>query len=188
MKFKYFLRGLGIGIIFTSIIMLTAYQGSASKELTDDEIIRRAKGLGMIEKEDPVAGLLSDKTESKETGNTKDSSKKEKKSEENTDTENDASEDTTEETTTEGTTTEAENDSPEAKEDESDTVVLTISGGSSSYPVCERLVELGMIKNAAEFDTYLVENGYAARLRVGTHTLKKGMSYRDIAEAISDPL
>ena len=59
MKFKYFLRGLGVGIIFASIVCLTAYQGNAKKEITDEEIIRRAKELGMIEKEDKIGDLLA---------------------------------------------------------------------------------------------------------------------------------
>ena len=44
-----------------------------------------------------------------------------------------------------------------------------------------------MIEDASEFDAYLIQNGYASRIRVGEHTLKRGMSYHDIAEAISDP-
>ncbi|MCM1498935.1 MAG: hypothetical protein NC124_10775, partial [Clostridium sp.] len=58
MKFKYFIRGLGIGIIFTSIICLTAYHGNASDTMTDAEIIRRAKELGMVEEDRSKVGNL----------------------------------------------------------------------------------------------------------------------------------
>ncbi|MCM1156915.1 MAG: hypothetical protein NC300_01275 [Bacteroidales bacterium] len=189
MKFKYFLRGLGIGLIFASVIFLTAYQSNIPS-ITDEEIVRRAKELGMEEKEDSVAGLISDKTENDKRNTGK--SKKEEGSTsaaENPDStgENTAVEQSTEEQTDNADTTEQK----ETAEDErkpDDTVSLTIDGGSSSYPVCQKLKELGMIENADEFDAYLIENGYAARIRVGTHTLKKGMSFREIAEAISDPL
>ena len=47
MERKYYLRGLGIGIAVTAIIMGIALSGD--KAMTDDEIIARAKELGMVE-------------------------------------------------------------------------------------------------------------------------------------------
>ncbi|MDE7258794.1 MAG: hypothetical protein K2N77_06100 [Lachnospiraceae bacterium] len=47
MERKYYLRGLGIGIAVTAIIMGIAVSGD--KAMTDDEIIARAKELGMVE-------------------------------------------------------------------------------------------------------------------------------------------
>lgn len=193
MKFKYFLRGLGIGILFASIIFLAAYQGNSSNKMTDAEIIERAKELGMIEKEGPLKGLL----DSEDTETQKQESSTEEKKTEQGGTDANSTEQSTENTTDENTseeqsqqdvtknTTEAD---PSVQDKKKDTVTLTIAGGDSSYPVCQRLQDLGMIENAEEFDTYLVEQGYASRIRVGTHTLNKGMSFYEIAEAISDPL
>ena len=47
MERKYYLRGLGIGIAVTAIIMGIALSGD--KAMTNDEIIARAKELGMVE-------------------------------------------------------------------------------------------------------------------------------------------
>lgn len=47
MELKYYLRGLGLGIVITAIIMGVA--ASRSRSMTDAEIIARAKQLGMIE-------------------------------------------------------------------------------------------------------------------------------------------
>ncbi|MBD5449402.1 MAG: endolytic transglycosylase MltG [Lachnospiraceae bacterium] len=47
MERKYYLRGLGIGIVVTAIIMGIALSGD--KAMTDEEIISRAKKLGMVE-------------------------------------------------------------------------------------------------------------------------------------------
>lgn len=47
MERKYYLRGLGIGIIVTAILMGVFL--SADKGMTDEEVIARAKKLGMIE-------------------------------------------------------------------------------------------------------------------------------------------
>ena len=67
MKLKYYLRGLGIGILVTTIIMTIA---SPKKEasLSDEEIIARAAQLGMIMKEDADDGAaenFSDKNTEK---------------------------------------------------------------------------------------------------------------------------
>ena len=47
MKLKYFMRGLGIGIIVTSIVLMISFNNSTKKELSDMEIIEKATALGM---------------------------------------------------------------------------------------------------------------------------------------------
>lgn len=48
MKLRYYLRGLGIGIVITAFLMgLT--KGGAKETLSDDEIIARAEALGMVQ-------------------------------------------------------------------------------------------------------------------------------------------
>lgn len=50
MEKKYYFRGFGLGIIVTAVIMGIALSGGGKKEkMTDDEVIARAKELGMIE-------------------------------------------------------------------------------------------------------------------------------------------
>lgn len=47
MELKYYLRGLGLGIVVTALIMgMISSRGHA---MTDEEIIARAKQLGMTE-------------------------------------------------------------------------------------------------------------------------------------------
>lgn len=212
MKFKYFLRGLGVGIIFTSLICLAAYQNTVSNKMTDAQVIKRAKQLGMVEQEDKVGDLLKDKNDSEKGKNETqaitqekagsstqkitseiDTTEKESTRKETTEKET-AEKETTEKNSTPKTTEEEKKTEADATEqtdsnktNEKETVELVVERGTTSYPVCQKLEALGMIKNAEEFDNFLIENGYANRLRVGTHKLKKGMDYRAIAEAISDP-
>ena len=47
MKLKYYLRGLGIGIVVTAIVMGFSAGGKNGKNISDDEIRSRAKELGM---------------------------------------------------------------------------------------------------------------------------------------------
>ena len=54
MKLKYYLRGLGVGILVTTVILMIAFARHPQK-LTDEEIIARAEMLGMV-MEDKEAG------------------------------------------------------------------------------------------------------------------------------------
>ncbi|MBR1597437.1 MAG: hypothetical protein IJ661_00830 [Lachnospiraceae bacterium] len=213
MKFKYYLRGIGIGIIFASIIFLVAYNDSKPSGLSDNEIIERAKELGMVEANDPINKLIDNKstenTSAEKSDNITESTMTsenttEKKNDTEASTENstentsevnsaniktDAGTNTENETiekTTEAASTEDNNSSKFA--DDNKTYELSITRGMSSYPVSQELEKLGLIDDAAKFDDYLIENGYANRISVGTHKLTKGMDYHTIAELISDPL
>ncbi len=55
MKLKYYLRGMGIGIILTAIVMGFAL-GGRKATISDAEVIERAKALGMV---DANSGVLS---------------------------------------------------------------------------------------------------------------------------------
>ena len=55
MKLKYYLRGMGIGIILTAIVMGFAL-GGRKTTVSDAEVIERAKVLGMV---DPTSGVLT---------------------------------------------------------------------------------------------------------------------------------
>ena len=54
MKLKDYLRGMGIGVILTAVIMGVALGGSSGK-VSDAEVIRRAKQLGMVEAENTLS-------------------------------------------------------------------------------------------------------------------------------------
>jgi hypothetical protein len=197
MKFKYFLRGLGFGIVFASVIFLTAYRNQSVQEISDEVIIERAKELGMVEQEDKVGDLLEDKNSTETVSSESDSLSSDNSetniSEQDTgeteEIETSTEDNGTEENTTEDTITEDVSNSEDVttENDTINTVTITVERGSTSYPVCQKLQEAGMIEDAGEFDTYLVENGYANRIRVGEHVLTPGMDYHAIAEAISDP-
>lgn len=65
MERKYYLRGLGIGIAVTAIIMGIAL--SKDKTMTNDEIIARAKELGLVENT-VLSDTGSEDTEQEDTG------------------------------------------------------------------------------------------------------------------------
>lgn len=53
MKLKFYLRGMGLGVLLTAIIMGVALGGS--KKVSDAEIVKRAKQLGMVEAESTLS-------------------------------------------------------------------------------------------------------------------------------------
>ena len=87
---------------------------------------------------------------------------------------------TTEAPTTENTTTEAPQEETVDTQD-SDTVTITVKRGMGSETVAKMLEEAGLIEDRNAYDLWLEQNGYARKIRVGTHTLKKGMTDEEIA-------
>lgn len=207
MKLKYYLRGLGMGIIVTALILLIFY--SIKGRMSDKDVIARAEKLGMVMKETDDDTLFHTQSASSETekDDTEATTEQEEEStEEITEAESEeATEATTEETTEAQTetaaevTTEAPTQAPteeptqaptEAPAEgtvsgpEQNTYVLTISRGMYSEAVSLRLAEAGMVASAAEFNSYLENNGYAERLKTGVYNITAGMSYEEIAGMI----
>lgn len=66
--------------------------------------------------------------------------------------------------------------------------VLVVERGNSSDVVARRLESLGVITDPVDFDKYLVANGYASRISVGTFQIPYGSDYDYIARAITRSL
>ena len=52
MKVKYFLRGLGIGILVTTLLLFVGARKNVQSSMTDEQIMKRAKQLGMLTKDE----------------------------------------------------------------------------------------------------------------------------------------
>lgn len=59
MGLKFYLRGLGVGIVVTALIMGIATSVNSKEILSDDEIRERAKGLGMVEESTVLADTFA---------------------------------------------------------------------------------------------------------------------------------
>lgn len=67
MKFKYYLRGAGIGMITATIILAIAFLFHKGT-MSDAEVIERALELGMVMDENPQGSTLSDTMDGKQDG------------------------------------------------------------------------------------------------------------------------
>ena len=91
MKLKYYLRGLAVGILVTTVVLMIAGKGHKTT-MTDDEVIARAKQLGMV-MEDSKTGTRDDLFSGKDTTEDTESTQSTENSTQKTETKNDTSPD-----------------------------------------------------------------------------------------------
>lgn len=66
----------------------------------------------------------------------------------------------------------------------SGSMIIEVKDGDSSYSVCEKLEEAGLISSAYEFDMYLLQNGYDKRIKVGTFEIPADADSEKIARTL----
>ena len=188
MKLKYYLRGLGIGIAITTLILAISY--NINGRMSDSEIIRRAKELGMVmateESDDLFNKPAGEDTTTKSPDETDDASEEttpEETTPEVTEPEENESNTSEEPTTTEPATTEPTTTEPTTTEPVI-TYTFYVEKGTSSQAVSKLLVEGGIITDAKDFNNYMVRAGYTGIIQRGTYTLDSSMSYEEIAKAL----
>lgn len=220
MNLKYYLRGLGIGILVTALIMGIATGGK--EKLSNEEIVERAKALGMVEGgtllEDAKAALNT--IEDSEADDNDDVKKPQNPEENNMpeQPENEEPEETpepnpneeSEETQLPETDTGSEETpQPDADGEPEETpqpeviietegiwqpdetnangegITIQVKRGESSYTVCKRLEEAGVISSASEYDTFLCQNGFDKKIRSGTFEIPGNASPEQIARILS---
>ena len=189
MKLKYYLRGLGIGIMVTTVLMSFIRQ---PEELTDTQIKARARELGMVEE-----NVLADLKKEEDVSFEKNAGEGNIAQEENEKTENDDNViPNNEETSDEGNLEVEKNDEGTMDEtnfeshiEESDEVVesymvISIDGGNGSETVSRKLYNAGLVDSAVEYNQFLIENDYATRLRPGNHEIPIGATYDEMAKIL----
>lgn len=194
MKLKYYLRGLGIGILVTTVILSLA--GVGRKNMTDEEVVKRAKELGMAES--TLLSDLPDQTKTDEVRPTEPETSLQPETSEpeaGPEPEEPASTPETpaapEETTTTQETPTAPEETPVSPEDGNpdiptgETVTLVIGRGESSTTVSKNLKKAGIVEDAAAFDRFLCNNGYDKKIITGTYEIPYGASEEEIAKIIT---
>ena len=204
MKLKYYLRGLGIGVFVSVLIVGLA---SGRQKMTDEEVIARAKELGMVESM-VLSNMNNPQQGSVSAGNGQVNSTEETEPEQTLPIESEPIESEpvesepvetepieTEPVETEPVETEPVESEPvetepiETKPVETtpvgETVTITIRSGESSVTVSKTLEAAGLVENASAYDRFLCENGYDRKIRVGSYEIPVGASEEEIAEIIA---
>lgn len=207
MKLKYYLRGLGIGIIVTALLLSIADQDTVNandnqqtieaenetqqseedeqtQELSTEHVIETLPVQSNVEqtKEDIMHEVdtqaIQESIETFETGMT---------DEDSSQSENETSE---QETTVEEEETQSESaiditDALSTDESAKESYLLNVVRGDDSGTVSRKLQNVGLIDNAAEFDAYLMQHGYDKKISIGTVEIPMGSTWIEIAEKLA---
>ncbi len=212
MKLNYYMRGLGIGIVVTALLMGIASSGK-KEQMTDEEIRQRAMEMGMVDGNIVLADMPEnheDEEEQKEEGNekegaltslsgngsadNKDSAKdtqtgqqgqENDKEAENLKTENGDDSEGEPEEGGEGPEETLGDNQRENGETVNEIIVISINSGDGSRVVANKLLQAGLIEDAAAFDEYLCRNGYDKRLKTGRHDIPVNATDEEIAASIT---
>lgn len=213
MNLKYYLRGLGIGIIVTALIM--GFGTSGRKEtLSSEEIKERAKALGMTEErtvlsdtitgqqmnsegegdlEEPEAAATSTPT-SQPVATPTPSATEEPIATPSPDKTVEPTKEPTPSATIEpaAVPTAEPTAVPKGKPVEaegavqsSEKISIQVNSGDGSLTVCKKLEEAGLVASASEFDSYLYQNGYDKRLGTGTFEIPANADQEQIARILA---
>ena len=188
MKFKYYLRGCGLGILFAAIVLMIAFH-TQNKTMDDTAVMERASELGMIMPEtqntdteaDTQQGEPVSKTEPELTTETSTTSTqitddgntipadKQKNIKKNTDKK-------------ESDKKESDKKTDADKAEESEDITVKIKSGEVCRQLAEELEDLGLVEDAESFRKYMQQCGYDDQIGVGTFHLKRGMTQEEIAK------
>lgn len=198
MKLKYYLRGLGIGIIVTTIV-LTVSNTTGGKSISDEEVIKRAEELGMVMEEDASGSRLKDQmqdTQEETTATEADTQEETTAAESDTQEAGQNADDTqvTDENadgqTTDGQSADAQTQeetpvqSEEAGAETAQSYMLVVNAGAVCRQICDELQDNGVIDNSEELRKYLGDNGYAKQISPGNYEIPYGASFEEIAQIL----
>lgn len=161
MKMKYFLRGLGTGILSATILLFCVY----SYKMSDSKIVEKARALGMEYSKEKGSETETGKDTKDVSGSTEENSS------------------VKEENTTTLSQQESTSKGPQPTSS-SEIIDISISSGMNSESVSEALQAAGVIDNAKDFNQYLVENNMGRYIKSGDYSLRNGMSYEEIANIL----
>ena len=200
MKLRYYLRGVGTGIVVTAVL-LGIVLGHGKSQMSDGQIKIRAAELGMVEEKllSDMGNETSELVSSKEASNDEVSVEKvseNKASEGDVNTSDTNSDDVNTDNVIQESKKNTEDDSLEVTKEETglvethaeevglaapDDIKIEISSGDSSVVVSKKLEQAGLVSSAVEYDQYLCANGYDKKLSVGVHLIPQNAEYESIA-------
>ncbi len=185
MRLKYYLRGLGLGIIFAVIIMMIGFHDN-KQSMSDTEIIEKAKTLGMVEAKN-ISGTVADEYNSEKTDSSAaNSDASSQKAETEQDSQMQDSQTAQEDTQQEDTQQEATQPAADAKQetvepqDAVTTYTISVTSQDTCRTIAEKLKALNLVDDAEQFRIYMGQKGADHFIADGEHVIPQGASYDDI--------
>jgi len=167
MKLKFYLRGLGVGVLVTALILTVAYKyrGNSSTVVENSSTVASAFNLSRAE----TKAVNTEQT-TVPVKETIAATKAEVVTEAPTQT---ATEKATEVATV------------QKAEVTNEPITVVLSDISNSERAAQVIANAGVVENWKDFNTYLESSGYAVKIHNGAYTLSKGQSYESIAKIIT---
>ena len=214
MKLKFYLRGLGIGIAITALVMGLALGNGGKEKLSDEEIRQRAEQLGMVDEDHtlvsanavstatPTATPTSTPTSTPTPTDTPTPTPTDTPTPTSTPTKTPTPTPTPTKTPT-PTPTPTKTPTPTPTPTKTPTptptptptqappkgtgtgATINISKGSGSETVSNQLKAAGVISSASEFNAYLCAHGYDRKINTGAHTIPAGADFEQIAKILT---
>lgn len=208
MKRKYYLRGLGLGILITALV----FSITGASDISDEEVIRRAEQLGYVKSNEPSDSLGIKELLDAVIPNGEDDihtvilpelsatpSPKPMPSftpvplpeptepvdlPENTPTIEPTETPTPEPTEVPEPTKAVETATP-TPEASLVTATIVVEYGNTASVVCDKIEAAGIVANGDDLKAYLVEHNLADFINVGSYVLSEGMSLEEIANVLT---
>lgn len=183
MKIKWFIRGLGVGIIITALILCITYRNDSKS----GNIIEQAKKLGMefpkkTEEDQPAEASeqplatppevevpTSAAVQATDDGQTAETGKEQSETDQKLKDKLDKS----------------TQDVSSASQYKGDKKSFVVRNGLLSSSVAREMEQAGIIDDADAFDEYIEKNGYGKLVRSGKYDIPKGADFETIAKIIT---
>lgn len=181
MKFRYYIRGFGAGLIVAAIILTIAGMVERNNDMLNDNSNNNTETQS-------AGSVIAFTSEASTEGSTQMQQTDSETSSETAAQEKTTAAETIQETTVAPTQTNPPTEKSTVKittGDGSGEVEIVFKGVYTAVQAADILYDAGIIDNKTEFYTYMYTTGYDRKMRDGVYTLKPGDSYETIARIIT---
>lgn len=188
MNLKYYLRGLGIGLIVTTVILAVAdnINDSTPDRLSDAQ---QPTTIGSVIAYDRDNKNSEETTAAEENTTAQDIAQEQTTAHEEPVTTQPVTEPATEPATTqaatEPATTQAATQQTSQAQAAGDSVTIIVKDVYYGTQAADILYGAGLIEDRSDFIEYLTTSGYGTKIQEGTYTIPKGTDYETICRIIT---
>lgn len=188
MKLKYYLRGIGTGMIVTTLILAISFS-LRKPEMTDEEIRQRAQELGMVMQDDAQTteqGTVATPTDTQAQG--QEAPPAGTPMAEQGTLPQDAG--TTAPVPEQPVQPDHASETPEngasavPSGETAGSLRFVVESGDVCRIVCEKLQQKGLIADAQAMRSHMSELGYANSIRAGAYDIPYGLTMEEVAQVI----
>ncbi len=181
MNKRYFLRGLGFGLMIGALVMMvTLHLQEQKQEVTATP----SDAYAVIAGENTETGTAAEKSATEAITETATEITTEAEAEATTEAEAEATTEATTEAEAEATTEAEAEATTEASTEAQKGGSITVTAGMSAQRVAGKLYDIGVIGDEEDFYMYMYNHGYASKILQGTFTFTGDEDYEEIANIL----